>query len=108
MRMIEGKMMLSYRDYIIILFYTFLHFIAMTDLISPRFVRLHKLSIAISLFLFFMFLVHFTKPAFIYNDKGGFRPFGLGYRNFTVFPIWIVSIVLAILSYFLVIWFIGF
>ena len=80
----------------------------MTDLISPRFVRLHKLSIAISIFLFFMFLVHFTKPAFVYNSKGGFRPFGLGYRNFTVFPIWIVSIVLAILSYFMVVWFIGY
>jgi|UniRef100_A0A6C0ICS9 hypothetical protein len=79
----------------------------MESIISPRWVRIHKLSIAITLFLCFMILVHVTKPAFIYNEKGGFRPFGLGYRNYTVFPIWIVSIILAILSYFLVVWYIS-
>jgi hypothetical protein len=55
-----------------------------------------------------MILVQVTKPAFIYDEKGNYRQFGLGYRKYTVFPIWIVSIVLAILSYFLVIWYIGF
>jgi len=68
---------------------------------------MHKLSIAITVFLCLMILVHVTKPTFIYNEQGGFRPFGLGYRNYTVFPIWIVSMVLAILSYFLVLWYIS-
>ena len=79
----------------------------MESLLPPRWVRMHKLSIAITVFLCLMILVHVTKPAFIYNEQGGFRPFGLGYRNYTVFPIWIVSMVLAILSYLLVLWYIS-
>ena len=35
----------------------------------------------------------------IYNEKGGFRQFGLGYKQKTVIPIWVVSIVLAIACY---------
>jgi hypothetical protein len=35
----------------------------------------------------------------VYNEEGGFRPFGVGYRNKTVIPIWLVAIVLAIFSY---------
>lgn len=77
-------------------------------MLSQRFVRIHKLSLSILLFLVLMILVQVTKPAFIYDEKGNYRQFGLGYRKYTVFPIWIVSIVLAILSYFLVIWYIGF
>jgi hypothetical protein len=75
-------------------------------MLSSVWVRRHKLSAAITLFLIWMILVHVTKPAFIYNDKGGFRSFGLGYRNYTVFPIWLVSIVLAIVAYFSVTWYI--
>lgn len=63
------------------------------------FVRYHKLNVAIFLFLILFSLVHFMKPAFIYNHEGGFRPFGVGYKHKTVIPIWVVSIVLAILCY---------
>lgn len=64
-----------------------------------RFVRLHKLSTSISLFLTVMFLIHIISPQLIYNKTGGFRQFGVGYRNKTILPIWIVSILIAILSY---------
>jgi hypothetical protein len=63
------------------------------------FVRYHKLSIAIFLFLILFSIVHVTKPGLIYNSDGGFRPFGVGYQHKTVIPIWVVSIVLAILCY---------
>ena len=75
-------------------------------MLSSIWVRQHKLSLSITLFLMLMILVHITKPAFIYNEKGGFRTFGLGHRNFTVFPIWLVSVILAIVAYFLVNWYI--
>ena len=44
-------------------------------------------------------MFHFIKPGFAYNDLGGFRPFGLGYKHKTVFPVWVVAILLAIFSY---------
>jgi hypothetical protein len=42
------------------------------------------------------------KPGCIYNEDGGFRPFGVGYKHKTVIPIWVVSIILAILCYLVV------
>ena len=63
------------------------------------FVNQNKVNIAILLFLVLFSIVHITKPNIIYNEEGGFRPFGVGYRHKTVIPIWGVAIVLAIFSY---------
>jgi len=63
------------------------------------FVRYHKLNVTIFLFLVLFLGVHLLKPGFIYNTDGSFREFGVGYRHKTVIPIWIVSIVLAIISH---------
>ena len=63
------------------------------------FVLKHKLTVAISIFLVLFSLIHYTKPALLYNADGGYRPFGLGYKHKTVIPIWLVAIILAIFSY---------
>ena len=63
------------------------------------FVRYHKLNVTIFLFLILFTLIHITKPTLVYDKDGSFREFGVGYRHKTVIPIWIVSIVLAILCY---------
>ena len=61
--------------------------------------RKHRLLLAIVIFIILFSIVHILKPGVLYNSEGGFRPFGLGYRNKTVIPIWIVAILLAIFSY---------
>jgi hypothetical protein len=63
------------------------------------FVRYYKLNIVIFLFLVLFTIIHLLKPGLIYDKDGSFREFGVGYRHKTVIPIWIVSIVLAILCY---------
>jgi len=63
------------------------------------FVRYHKLNITIFLFLILFTLIHITKPSLVYDKDGSFREFGVGYRHKTVIPIWVVSIILAILCY---------
>lgn len=68
-------------------------------------IRANKVSISITLFLIVMGLIHIVKPAMIYNENGGFKPFGLGYRNKTVIPLWFVAIITAILSYLCVIYY---
>lgn len=72
------------------------------------FVRQHKLNISIFIFLILFSLVHFMKPGFLYNHDGGFRPFGLGYKHKTVIPIWVMSIILAILCYLIVLVYINY
>ena len=66
---------------------------------NKQFVRTNKVSISIILFLIMFSIIHVTKPKLFYNKEGGFRPFGVGYRHKTVVPIWILSILLAIISY---------
>jgi len=69
------------------------------------FIRYHKLNVTIFLFLVLFTLVHLLKPGLVYEKDGSFRDFGVGYRHKTVIPIWVVSIVLAILSYLAVSWY---
>ena len=59
----------------------------------------NKLVSSIILFLIFFSFIHWLKPALIYNEHGGFRQFGIGYKQKTVIPIWVVSIILAIMCY---------
>lgn len=72
------------------------------------FVRYHKLSVAILLFLALFTIVHVIKPGFLYNKEGGFRPFGVGYRHKTVVPIWLMAIILALLSYLAVLYYLAY
>ena len=62
------------------------------------FVRQYKLSFVIVLFLVIFSLVHYIKPALIYNKDGSFRQFGVGYRSKTIFSMWVFAIILAIFS----------
>ena len=72
------------------------------------FVRYHKLSISILIFLILFSIVHMMKPTMLYNDDGSFRQFGVGYRHKTVIPIWGVSMVIAIFSYLFVMYYLAY
>lgn len=58
--------------------------------------------IAVFIFLILFGIVNAFRPSIIYNNDLSFRRFGIGYKNKTVIPIWLMSIVLAILVYVLV------
>jgi len=72
------------------------------------FIRQNKVNVAIFMFLILFSLVHYLKPGLIYTKEGGFREFGVGYRNKTVIPAWLISIILAILCYFVVIYYLAY
>ena len=76
--------------------------------LDKQYVRFHKASAAIALFLLLFTAVHMIKPGFLYGPEGGFRPFGIGYRHKTVIPIWSVAIALAILSYLFVLYYLAY
>ena len=57
---------------------------------------------AILVFMILFTLIILCKPGFIYNKDGSFRQFGLAYKNKTVIPIWLVSLLLGIISYLIV------
>ena len=61
--------------------------------------------IAVFIFLILFGIINALRPSVIYNKDLSFRRFGIGYKNKTVIPIWLFSIVLAILVYVAVIYF---
>ncbi len=66
---------------------------------NKSFVRVNVTNISILLFLVIFTLIHHFKPSLLYTKEGGFRQFGVGYKQKTVVPIWLVAIFLAILCY---------
>ena len=70
-----------------------------------NYIRENKPLIAIIIFLIIFGFIHTTKPVCFYNKDGSIREFGVGYRNKTILPIWLLAIVLGILSYLAVLYY---
>ena len=76
-------------------------------LINKNYIRQHITLIAIILFVFMFGLIMMIKPAFLYNKDGSVREFGIGYRNKTILPIWLLSLILGIISYLIVMFYLA-
>jgi hypothetical protein len=59
----------------------------------------NMIYVAIFIFIALFGLVNVFRPAILYNRDLSFRRFGIGYKNKSVLPIWLFSIVLAIVVY---------
>tara|TARA_Y100000389_G_scaffold47718_1_gene42880 strand:- start:2916 stop:3164 length:249 start_codon:yes stop_codon:yes gene_type:complete len=73
-----------------------------------NFVKNNITLVAITLFLISFTILMLLKPGFLYNKDGSIKTFGLGYKKKTVIPVWLVSIILAILAYYLVLYFLNY
>ena len=62
--------------------------------------------ISIILFVVIFSMIQFAKPAFLFKSDGSLRVFGIGYKNKTILPIWLFSIILGMLSYLAVMFYI--
>jgi hypothetical protein len=60
---------------------------------------MNHLTMSILLFIILFTCVHMYKPVLIYNTDGSLRQFGIGYRKKTVVPLWLVTLLLAILTF---------
>ena len=75
--------------------------------INRNFVRRHITVLAIILYLISYSVITLMKPGFLYNNDGSLREFGVGFRSKTVVPVWLLSITLAILSYFIILYYLA-
>ena len=64
-----------------------------------NFIRQNITISAIILFIIIFGTIQMMKPACFYNKDGSIREFGIGYKNKTILPIWLLSLVLGILCY---------
>ena len=65
----------------------------------------HPIVVSILLFLVIFGTFHSCRPGFLYNPDGSIRQFGVGYRNKTILPVWLLAIILGILSYVFVLYY---
>ena len=72
-----------------------------------NFIQENVTTVAILLFVFLFSIIQFIKPSFLYNTNGSIRNFGVGYKNKTILPIWLLSVVLGILCYLIVLYYIA-
>jgi hypothetical protein len=64
--------------------------------------------VSIFIFITIFTLIQLYKPPFFYNHDGSIRSFGIGYKNKTILPIWLFSIILGILSYLFVLYYLAY
>ena len=63
--------------------------------------------VSIILFVIIFGTIQMMKPACFYNRDGSIREFGIGYRNKTILPIWLLSLLLGILCYLAVLYYVN-
>ena len=61
--------------------------------------------VSIVIFLVIFSIVQMIKPSFLYNKDSSLRQFGIGYKNKTILPLWLFSIILGILIYVFVLYY---
>ena len=75
---------------------------------NRTYIRENATLFAIILFLIIFVSIQMMKPACLYNNDGSIREFGVGYRNKTIMPIWLLSLILGILSYLFVMYYVAY
>ena len=72
-----------------------------------NFISKNLTLISIIIFLSLYIFIILLKPNFIFNNDNSLRSFGLGYKKKTIIPAWLVAIILAIISYFCVLYYLA-
>jgi uncharacterized membrane protein YidH (DUF202 family) len=73
---------------------------------NKNYIRENITLVAIVLFIIIFGTIQLMKPACFYNKDGSIREFGVGYKNKTILPLWLLSLVLGILCYLAVMYYI--
>tara|TARA_B100000902_G_scaffold366996_1_gene389228 strand:- start:277 stop:495 length:219 start_codon:yes stop_codon:yes gene_type:complete len=66
------------------------------------FIKNNKILATFILYIIMFAGLMIVKPSYAFNKDGSIKDFGLGYTNRTVLPIWVLVIVFAVISYFLI------
>jgi hypothetical protein len=71
------------------------------------YIRENITLVSVMLFVIIFGTIQMMKPACFYNRDGSIREFGIGYRNKTILPIWLSSLLLGILCYLAVLYYVN-
>ncbi len=72
-----------------------------------NYIRENITLVSVILFIIIFGIIQMIKPACFYNKDGSIREFGVGYRDKTILPIWLLSLILGILCYLTVMFYVA-
>ena len=72
-----------------------------------KIIRENITLVSIIIFVIIFGTIQMMKPSCFYNSNGSIREFGIGYRNKTILPIWLLSLLLGILCYLAVMYYVN-
>ena len=72
------------------------------------FIRKNINSVAIIIFIVVFVFIQYLQPSFLYNKDGSIKHFGMGRRNKTILPIWLLTFIIAMFSYLVVLYYLTF
>ena len=64
-------------------------------------IKNNNITTAILIFLVIFTIFIYIEPNFLFTKHGSIRHFGLGKRNSTIIPVWLLVIITAIIAYLL-------
>ena len=64
---------------------------------NKNYIRENITLVSVILFIIIFGSIQLMKPLCLYNKDGSIREFGIGYKNKTILPVWLLSIVLGII-----------
>ena len=73
-----------------------------------QFIINNIMLVSLVLFLILFAIILTYKPGLMFDKNGKPREFGIGYKNKTILPFWLMVILLAIVSYFCILCYINF
>lgn len=73
-----------------------------------NYIRNNIVLVSVILFIIIFGSIQAMKPLCFYNKDGSIREFGIGYKNKTILPIWLLSLVLGIMCYLAVMYFVAY
>lgn len=72
---------------------------------NRNFLKTNVVLAAIVIYIILYGTVVLAQPSFLYKPDSTLRQFGVGYRNKTILPMWLLSFILGIISYLAVIYY---
>jgi len=72
------------------------------------YIRENITLVSVVMFIIIFGTIQMMKPTCLYNRDGSIREFGIGYRNKTIFPIWLLSLSLGIMCYLFVMYYVAY
>jgi hypothetical protein len=74
-------------------------------MLSHQFIKSNIAMVSIIIYITIYCIIIYIKPSFLYNKNGTLREFGIGTKNNTVIPAWLLAILISISSYFCVLYY---